>query len=137
MKKYWFWFFIICVFLVVIGMVWLQSQKIPAPYPNQPPKEPPLPTATTQSVWPTMTKTEIIPATTVPEPVKQQILPLLPYELSGFLVEYLPKADKFYVTIYPPDYQANYQQAVNWLRAQQIPNPKNNSQVRFVYLKNN
>jgi hypothetical protein len=122
MKKYWLWFLIIVIFGSVLIILWFQSKKITQPDSR------PNPTPSTVIF-------RITPTTIVPESTKEQIISKLPFETEAFLVEYLPKAGKFYVTIKAPNHQANYEQAIFWLEEQQIPNPQNNTQIRFVYLE--
>lgn len=135
MKKYWFWFFMLMAFGSVIMVIWLQRQTIPV---NQSPTTTiptSLPTVTPKAAWPTLSALENTPIISMPETIKANLIAQLPYQTNGFLVEYLTKANKFYVTIKAPNHQSNYEQAVSWLTDQQVPNPQNNQQIRFVYLE--
>lgn len=126
----------IIVFASVLALVWLKSQEVPVTDNTLKPNQQTLPTITPRGAWPTLSNLEQTPIVAIPETTKQQLIKQLPFETPNFLVEYLAKANKFYVTIKAPDHQTNYEQAIVWLTQQQVPNPPNNSQIRFVYLKN-
>lgn len=132
MKKYWFWFFLATTFVCIVVLLWLNKEMV-----KTKPKSINSPTITINptSSWPTLSILESTPASNIPLATKDQLLSKLPFETKQFLVEYLPKANKLYVTIKSPDYRQNYEQAVLWLSQQRIPNPKNNAEVRFVYLE--
>jgi len=126
MKKYWLWFLTIVILGSVLIILWLRLQSNKT---AQPDFNPPSPTLSPTTIF------RITPTTIVPNDTKEQIISRLPFETEAFLVEYLPKAGKFYVTIKAPNHQTNYEQAIFWLEEQQIPNPQNNTQIRFVYLE--
>lgn len=85
-----------------------------------------------QAPTPTVVAT---PYPNIPEAIVSPLVTDLPYQTEQFLVEYLPKSDKFFVTIFNGESQTSYQAALNYLKARGIPNPENNLKVRFVYLK--
>lgn len=124
----------IIVFLSVLILVWLRSQKVPVTDNTLKPSQQTLPTVTPRALWPTLNNLEQTPAMAISTTVKQNLINQLPYETTTFLVEFLPFANKFYVTVKAPSHQSNYDQAINWLTQQQIPNPGNNKEIRFVYL---
>lgn len=132
MKKYWFWFFLAIASVCIVVLLWLNSQAT-----TKTPETTTLPSVvvTQKPAWPTLAIVETTPSTGIPLNIKNQLIAKLPYETDTFLVEYLKKAGKLYVTIKAPSHLANYEQAISWLKEQQIPNPQNNLEVRFVYLE--
>lgn len=124
----------IVVFASVLVLVWLKSQEVPVTDNTLKPNQQILPTITPRGAWPTLTNLEKTPILAISETIKQELISQLPFETTSFLVEYLSKANKFYVTIKAPDHQANYDKAIIWLTQQQVPNPGNNNEIRFVYL---
>ena len=132
MKKFWFWFFLAIASICIVVLLWLNSQvstKTAKTITS------PSVVITQKPAWPTLGIIESTPSTGIPLYIKNQLIPRLPYETETFLVEYLKKAGKLYVTIKAPNHLANYEQAVLWLTQQQVPNPQNNQEIRFVYLE--
>jgi len=116
--------------IFLVGLFIFSRQKTPPPKGPVPTRDPSWIEPT--SIYPTLT-----PYPEVPEAVITPLIPLLPFESEQFLVEYLPKMGEFYVSIKPEPESgsANYEAALDWLGQQGIPNPENNAQVRFLFLK--
>jgi len=126
MKKPIFYLMLLTLLTIMVVMFVLTRQT-----PNTPATEP-SPSATPNSMvsYPTLTPFPEVPATII-----TPLLEILPFENEQFLVEYLPKARKFYVSIKPELGKQNYAAALVWLTQQGIPSPENNTQVRFLYLE--
>ncbi len=91
-----------------------------------------IPALTTPRLTPPVTfMPTFTPFPLVPPEVEIDLIRELPYEEGGFLVEYLPDADLFYVTIKGEPYDENIRRAEEWLENRGVPYPRNNADVRF------
>lgn len=82
---------------------------------------------TTPPVYPTPSVSPGLPYQIL-ENVKQK----LPYQNERFIIEYLPKNKKMYITILSSDIKNAYKEAILILRLWGIPSPEYNSSVSFT-----
>ncbi|MFA6005772.1 MAG: hypothetical protein WC775_04795 [Patescibacteria group bacterium] len=75
-----------------------------------------------------------VPKQVLTNELRQKITAQLPYVGNGFVVEYLPTAQKFYVRMGVPTKDSEeYRAALMWLKNVGIADPEDTSDIQFTF----